>query len=63
MKAGDVLEWIAVALFVAGAYFATRRAWPALLVAGACVLYLGQCYANHAVTLPKVSWPRRRDEP
>jgi hypothetical protein len=58
VRVGDVLEWLAAVLLVAGAYCATGMAWPSMLTAAVCLLYLAQCYANQKVALPKVSWPK-----
>lgn len=59
MKVGDALEWLAVACFVAGAYFATHHIWPALLTGGVCLAYLAQCHAQQAVPKPRVRLPKR----
>ena len=56
MRLGDVLELIGAACLAAAAYFATRMAWPPLVVAGAFLVYLGQCYATHAVP-----WLKKKD--
>ena len=48
----DVIEWIAAAAAALGAYFATRLAWPALLVVAVFLAYQAQCYSARA--LPRV---------
>lgn len=60
MKVGDLLEWLAAACFVAGAYLASHRSWVAVLVGGVCLAYFAQCHAQQAVPKPRVSVPRVR---
>lgn len=54
MRVGDLLEWLAAAAFVAGAFLATHRIWPALLAAGVCLAYLAQCHAQQAIPKPRL---------
>ena len=53
LRVGDVLEWVAGAAAAVGAYFATRLAWPALIVVAVFLIYQAQCYSLRII-------PRRR---
>ena len=55
MRVGDLLEWLAGAAFVGGAYLATTLAWPAVLVGGAFLIYQAQCHGT--TPFPKVQRP------
>lgn len=64
MKVGDILEWFAGTAFVAAAYLATHRAWPAVVVAAAVLVYEAQCYSDSKIPRPKLpklpKLPKRR---
>ena len=49
LRVGDVIEWVAAAAAALGAYFATRLAWPALLVVAVFLAYQAQCYSARAL--------------
>lgn len=55
MRVGDVLEIVAAACFTAAAYL-WAGAPPALIVAGACLAYLAQCYGTHR--FPRIHVPK-----
>lgn len=52
MRLGDILEVIAGGAFVAAAYL-QWGAVAALVVAGVCLTYFGQCAAHTPFPLPK----------
>jgi len=54
MKLGDVLEWIAGATVVAGAWAGTTSHWSLAIPAFAGAVFLGyeaQCYGSHQIAI------------
>ena len=66
MKVGDMLEWLAGALFVVATYLLVigSNVGPPLLVAGLFLTYQAQCWAAHPLKWrlrrPKLKLRRRR---